>query len=131
MVVIDTLSQHGEFLSVKEEVMDDGGHEEETSDGDSSFGNMADGNHNSVLNASNNVVDFTLGSGDTSSTYPTDDSNEDWRRFGGIRLMQRNILNSQGGQIKRSGYKLCPKVAEETISIYKGIVANLFAKQTT
>ena len=72
--------------------MDDGGREEETSDSDSSFDklNMADGNHDSAHNASSNVVNLTLGSGITSSLCPTDDSNEDWRRFGGIRLMQQN-----------------------------------------
>ena len=47
--------------------MDDGGPEEVTSDGDNSFGDMhvGDDNSNSAHNASNNVVDLTLGSGGT------------------------------------------------------------------
>ena len=86
--VIDTFSHHEKFLSVKAEVMDDGGSEKVTSDGDSSFGNIGDNNSDSAHNTSNNVVDLTLGSGSTSSA--TDDSNEAWCIFRGIRLMQQN-----------------------------------------
>ena len=128
--VIDTLSHHGEFLSVKEEVMDDGGREEETSDSDSSFGNMADDNCDSAHNTSNNVVDLTLGSGGTSSACPTDDSNEDWCRFGGIRLMQQNKCEIlRGDKLNYLVINFVQKLLKKLFPSVKGLQSTLL--QTT
>jgi len=94
--VIAEFSHHGEFLNVKtEETVED---EEVTggdAGGDSSISDMDVGGDNAVINdelncnASNSVVDLTMDR-DVPS-FPSNESiNADWRRFGGIRLMQQN-----------------------------------------
>ena len=106
--------------------MDDGGCEEETSDSDSSFGIMADGNRASAHNASNNVVDLTLGSGNTSSVCPTDDSNEDWHRYGGICLMQQNkyeILS--GDKLNVLVINFVQKLLKKQFPFVKGLQSTL------
>ena len=112
--------------------MDDDGREEETSDYDSSFGNMVDGNRDSAHNASNNVVNLTLGSGGTSSACPTDDSNEDWRRFGGIHLMQQNKYEIiRGDKLNNLVINFVQKLLKKQFPSVKGLQSTLLQSKPT